>query len=497
MAGPHMTKITSHKMARGRFVLRVASPEFEELQSLIFRRYPNLEWATFARFGWRDVGDALVVTLASIDPPKNGDLDEKVGHVAFDEQYTLRTALAAEKHVLAVGVIHSHPENCAPKPSPIDDDMDSYYSQYFADFAPNRPYVSLIFSIVAKQLVISGRIFWGGKWLPLERTAAEREIVKSWPERTYKRPQSYEIDRVARFTSVFGEEAFSRLRARRAAIIGSGGTGSAAVEILARAGIGQLVIVDPDIVERSNLERIHGSVPEHAKKKTPKVVVARELVHQIDPSIEVIALQGKLPQAEVIDAVVSSDIALGCTDQQHSRLALSDLAFRYLVPTIDCGVVLEGGAGTITGQVAQFVRLLAADPCVLCRNMIDPRRVAQELMSSEERAQREAAAAEAQIRGDDPDPYWQQERQINTVGYLTSAVGAMLAGYAIGWLTRRFDPPFERLQMNFVAPFLDVTDLPQKQRSECSCAKFRGWADQASAEALVSAPAHWSPAMLR
>ena len=492
-----MTKITSHKMAHGRFVLRVASPEFEELQSLIFRRYPNLEWATFARFGWRDVGDALVVTLASIDPPKNGDLDEKVGHVAFDEQYTLRTALAAEKHVLAVGVIHSHPENCAPKPSPIDDDMDSYYSQYFADFAPNRPYVSLILSIVAKQLVISGRIFWGGKWLPLERTAAEREIVKSWPGRTYKRPQSYEVDRVARFTSAFGEEAFSRLRAARVAIIGSGGTGSATVEILARAGIGQLVIVDPDIVERSNLERIHGSVPEHAKKKTPKVVVARELVHQIDPSIEVIALQGRLPQAEVIDAVVSSDIALGCTDQQHSRLALSDLAFRYLVPTIDCGVVLEGGAGTITGQVAQFVRLLAADPCVLCRNMIDPRRVAQELMSSEERAQREAAAVEAQIRGDDPDPYWQQERQINTVGYLTSAVGAMLAGYAIGWLTRRFDPPFERLQMNFVAPFLDVTDLPQKQRSECSCAKFRGWADQASAEALVSAPAHWSPAVLR
>ena len=40
-------------------------------------------------------------------------------------------------------------------------------------------------------------------------------------------------------------------------------------------------------------------------------------------------------------------------------------------------------------------------------------------------------------------------------------VGAMLAGYAIGWLTGRFDPPFERLQMNFVAPFLDVTDLPQ------------------------------------
>ena len=269
------------------------------------------------------------------------------------------------------------------------------------------------------------------------------------------------------------------------------------IEILARAGIGRLVIVDPDVVERSNLDRIHGSVPEHADHNTPKVVVARELVHQIDPSIEVVALQGRLPQPDVIDAVMSSNIALGCTDQQHSRLALSDLAYRYLVPTIDCGVVLEGKGGTITGQVGQFVRLLAADPCVLCRNMIDPRRVAQELMSGEVRAQRAAAAAEAEIRGDDPDPYWQRERQINTVGYLTSAVGAMLAGYAIGWLTSRYDPPFERLQMNFVAPFLDVTDLPQEQRSECACARFRGWADQASADALVSTPSHWPPVLLR
>ena len=492
-----MTNIACQKMAGKRLILRVAAPEFDELQRLVFRRYPNYEWATFAQFGWRDTGEALVITLASIDPPQHSDLDEEVGHVAFDEQYTLRIALAAEKHTLAVGVIHSHPEECVPQPSTTDDDMDGYYSEYYADFAPHRPYVSLIFSRVAKQLVISGRVFWGGQWLTLDHTVAEREIVGDWSKRTYKRSPSYEVDRVARFANAFGEEALSRLRGACAAIIGSGGTGSAAIEILARAGIGRLVIVDPDVVERSNLERIHGSVPEHADNSTPKVVVARELVHQIDPSIEVVALQGRLPQPEVIDAVMSSNIALGCTDQQHSRLALSDLAFRYLVPTIDCGVVLEGKDGMITGQVGQFVRLLAADPCVLCRNMIDPRRVAQELMSGEERAQRAAAAAEAQIRGDDPDPYWQRERQINTVGYLTSAVGAMLAGYAIGWLTRRYDPPFERLQMNFVAPFLDVTDLPQKQRSECACARFRGWADQASAEALVSTPSHWPPVLLR
>ena len=47
----------------------------------------------------------------------------------------------------------------------------------------------------------------------------------------------------------------------------------------------------------------------------------------------------------------------------------------------------------LVARVGQFVRLLAADPCVLCRNMIDPRRVAQELMPSEEREQHIAAAS--------------------------------------------------------------------------------------------------------
>ena len=492
-----MTASSLHSPEPKMVILRAAEPEFQALKRLVFRRYPDKEWATFGRFGWRDTGHTLIVTLAGIDSPECGDLDENVDHVAFDEKYTLRIALSAENHALSVGAIHSHPENSAPRPSLIDDDMDDYYSRYFADFAPNRPYVSLILSIVSHQLVISDRVFWDGSWLRLDRTLAERSFVNNWPRIQSKQQSNFEVERVARFVGAFGEEALSRLREACVSVIGTGGTGSAAVEVLARAGVGRLVLVDPDVVERSNLDRIHGSIPAHSERNTPKVVVAKELVHQIDPSIDVVALQGRLPQSEVIDTVVSSDIALGCTDRQHSRLALSDLAFRYLVPAMDCGVVLEGEDGVISGQVAQFVRFLAADPCVLCRNMIDSRQVAQELMSDEERSHRSAAAAEARSRGDDPDPYWLRERQINTVGYLTTAVGSMLAGYAIGWLTGRFDPPFERLQMNFIAPYLDVTNFPQEQRSACSCAKFRGWADQAKAESLISAPSHWSPVVSR
>lgn len=176
-----------------------------------------------------------------------------------------------------------------------------------------------------------------------------------------------------------------RLRKAVVAVIGAGGTGSMAIEVLARAGVGKLIIVDPDHISESNLERMRGSRPEHVAQRSSKVSIARQHVLLINPQCEVEAYVGALPQKEIVDAVVTADVALGCTDQQHSRLSLSDISFRYLVPSIDCGVMLEGSDGKINGQIMQMVRFFAADPCALCRGMIIPTRVAEELMSEDEK----------------------------------------------------------------------------------------------------------------
>lgn len=472
-------------------IVRLAAPEFDDLRALLFRRYPDQEWATFARFGWRETPEALVLTLAALDPPGPGDLDEEVAHVAIAEPYSLRVALAAETHPLVVGIVHSHPQSYPPRPSPIDDDLDGYYGGYLGGFTRGRPYVSLIISEVEGELAISGRVFWRDEWLVVDRIVAERTPLLTWVGGRRPTREHLPRGRTARLAAAFGDEAGARLRRATVAVIGAGGTGSAAIEVLARAGVGRIIIVDPDHLDESNLERVHGSVPEHAKDRLPKAVIARDHVRAIDSSIEVRAYVGRLPQGEIIDTVVTADVALGCTDQQHSRLALSDLAVRYLVPSLDCGVVLEGEEGIVTGQIVQIVRFLAADPCAWCREMIVPQWLAQELMSEAERVQRRAAAAEARARGEDPNPYWRHQPQLNTVGYHTTVVGGMAAGYAIGWLTGRFEPPFTRLQMNLVAKFLDVTDVDQPPRPDCVCRRARGSADQGSADVLITPPSHW------
>jgi molybdopterin/thiamine biosynthesis adenylyltransferase len=311
---------------------------------------------------------------------------------------------------------------------------------------------------------------------------------------TRQRRESREFARVARLASAFGEDAARRLQQSCVGVVGAGGTGSPAIEALARAGVGRIIAVDPDFFAESNLERLHGSVEQDVVDRPSKVAIARRHVSAINSRCLLTMIRGRLPQEEVVDALIHANVVLGCTDQQYSRLALSDLAVRYLVPVLDVGVALEGSEGRISGQILQLLRLLPTDPCVLCRGMISPVQVSQELMSDEERRQRIAAAIQAEARGERGDQYWRHEAQLNTVGYLTTTAGAIAAGYAIGWSTGRFEPPFSRLQMNLSAPFFDVTDIECEARSSCPCQQMRGWSDQGRADALITAPKHWAPA---
>ena len=65
-------------------------------------------------------------------------------------------------------------------------------------------------------------------------------------------------------------------------------------------------------------------------------------------------MRGALPQGLAVDKLVEADVILGCTDQQHSRLALSDLVVRYLVPAIDCGVSLEEARESFAARLYSY-----------------------------------------------------------------------------------------------------------------------------------------------
>jgi hypothetical protein len=129
------------------------------LLRLLFLRYPDNEWGTFFRFGYRRTRWGVLITWVDALRPEAGDLDRNSPLVEFRPAYIHRALAALESDELAVGVIHSHPQDCAPFASRADDDMDSYFAEEFERFGNGRPYGSFIVSRNSnREVSFSGRV---------------------------------------------------------------------------------------------------------------------------------------------------------------------------------------------------------------------------------------------------------------------------------------------------------------------------------------------------
>jgi molybdopterin/thiamine biosynthesis adenylyltransferase/proteasome lid subunit RPN8/RPN11 len=493
----------------GRYCLfRITKTEQEKLEKHLYRRYPRREWGSFFRFGFRRTSWGLALSYVDGLWPEPGDLDRRSPITTFTSQYTLRVFRTAERQELGIGVIHSHPQGCWTSPSDLDDDMDGYYSKEFMAYSGGFSYCSLIFQRDADgRFSFTGRVFDRGEWLPVREMLTvgfplQRELAENFlsPNSTHFASSENEESTTARLESLFEVKGQERLSRSTVGVIGCSGTGSPTIHVLARARVGNFVVVDPQRLGRSNLERLHGSI--HADlcgdKMPYKVELMRRMILAINPQACVTALVGNVLDEDVLHELLRCDLLLGCSDTQHARVMLSDLAKHYLIPSIDVGVLMEGATGKLTAQLAEFVQYAPDLPCVFCCGRIDAAKLAEELMSEEEMNRRIAAAEEAKQRGEAPDQYWRgRAPQLHTVGYMTTTIGSLAAGYAEGWLTGAFPLPYSSFQFDIGQSRFGFVEQPRFQRPNCVCGKTIGWADQARSFRNVAKPQHWPKRALR
>jgi molybdopterin/thiamine biosynthesis adenylyltransferase len=484
-------------------IMRTTGALRERLESLIFSRYPEKEWATYFLFGTHPTPEGMVITVVDLIEPQGNDLDSTTAIVRFTEPYSLRAALEKQRRGLCVGVIHSHPQGYGVYPSRLDDDMDAYYMDYFPAFGKEAAYFSLIFSRAKDNAIrFSGRGWYEGQEFQLTEivTVSDKEIRREAARCKSSAAEHSQNEYRERFEQIYGAEAAARLRNARVVIIGASGTGSPAAHALARAGVENFVLIDPQRLAKSNLERLHGSYEAHftqGEANAPlKVEVVRDLIEAINPKANVTCIVGNVLQPLARDHVVGADLVISCTDTNHSRTAISELAYRYQVPAIDVGVVFESKNGSVTGEIGRLTFYSPGGPCAHCLGLVDPWRATVELMSEEEKDRRRREAKEAKLRGDDAGAYWRDAPEIPTVGHFTSMAGALAASYAIGWLTGKFTPPNRYFEFNILSPNFDYVGFDAPCRSGCYCETLIGHADQGAHAALISAPPHWPDARL-
>ena len=493
----------------GRYCLvRITKADREKLEKHLYRRYPRREWGSFFRFGFRRTSWGLALSYMDGLWPDAGDLDRQSAITTFTSQYTLRAFRTAERKEVAIGVIHSHPQGCWTSPSALDDDMDGYYSKEFMAYSGGFPYCSLIFQRDSDgRFSFTGRVFDRGEWLPVREMLTvgfpiERETAENvqLAETTDAASADGEESTTARLESLFQLKGKERLIRSTVGVVGCSGTGSPAIHVLARACVGNFVVVDPQRLGRSNLERQHGSVfADLGGDEMPyKVELMRRMILSINPKAHVTALVGNVLDEDVLHELLRCDLLLGCSDTQHAKVMLSDIAKHYLLPSIDVGVLMEGKDGKLASQLAEFFQYAPNLPCAFCSGRIDSGKLAEELMSEDEINRRIEAAEDARRRGQAPDQYWQgRAPQLHTVGYMTTTAGSLAAGYAEGWLTGAFSIPHSSFQFDMGQPRFGFAEQPRFQRPNCICREQIGWADQARAFRNVSKPKHWPRKALR
>jgi molybdopterin/thiamine biosynthesis adenylyltransferase len=165
-----------------------------------------------------------------------------------------------------------------------------------------------------------------------------------------------EVERYARHLVLreLGGPGQQKLKAARVLVVGAGGLGAPVSLYLAAAGVGTLVLVDPDAVDRSNLQR--QVLYAEADLGRPKAAAAEERLMALNPNVEVEGLTVALTSENAHELVKGFDLVLDGTDDFATRFAVNQACMAAGIPLV------SGAIGRWTGQVGVF----SGKPCYRC-----------------------------------------------------------------------------------------------------------------------------------
>jgi molybdopterin-synthase adenylyltransferase len=299
--------------------------------------------------------------------------------------YSLRTALGARlkpefvaevaqrarKNHESVVFVHTHPFSMNQF-SRIDDEGEKQLMGFLQQRVPNAAHAAML---VTPEVTIARRLGLG----------RALDVIAVGPEVTWSTKSEHEFSnaRYDRQIRAFGATGQSVLKSLRVGIVGLGGTGSIVLQELAHLGVADFLLLDPDVLEESNLNRLVGGASSDIG--SPKVGVAKNLARRINPDVSVDARQESVLKVRTLRALADTDFVFCCTDSHGSRAALNQFAYQYLVPMIDMGVVIAVAEENVTNVAARTQMLAPGLACLFCANLLDPEQIRRDLLTDFER----------------------------------------------------------------------------------------------------------------
>jgi adenylyltransferase/sulfurtransferase len=161
-----------------------------------------------------------------------------------------------------------------------------------------------------------------------------------------------------------GKDGQARLAQGRVAIVGCGATGACVSGLLARAGVGQLLIIDRDYVEPSNLQRQSLFDEADAAESLPKAVAAVRKINAFNSEVQAKAEVADLTPENIAALLGDADLILDATDNFETRYLINDFAVKENKPWIYAAAVAAYAVtmNVIPGETACLACMFPAPP---------------------------------------------------------------------------------------------------------------------------------------
>jgi molybdopterin/thiamine biosynthesis adenylyltransferase len=387
MNRPRLTITEDHLEALRRLVL--CHPACEERAALLL-----LAPVEIGKDPWTGQSARRLLSRAVVSIPEEDVLSASGDHITTSTRPLARSLAVAAKQGLVVCYVHSHPHGVAVF-SEQDDDGEGR----MAHLAHNRNGDGTEFAslLLAGDGRLAARIWRHPTgFVPMESiTVIGDRIAIRWEALLTASPEAFHRQALA-----FGDALYADIASLRIGIVGGGATGSATAMLIGRLGGRRIALFDPDVIDVTNLNRLHGATIDDALASRPKVAMLRGMLEGFGLGAEVVTVGVWAGNEDARDVLKSCDVIFGCTDDHDGRALLNRLAYVYSIPVFDMGIRIDprGPGLPVRGAVGRVTVIQPGTRCLLCRGVIDVVR-----------------AREEQIERTDPEEY---ERQ-RVAGYIT------------------------------------------------------------------------------
>ena len=269
--------------------------------------------------------------------PEKGDRILK-GHAEFSPRFLSRALNLAVREKAGLAFMHSHPS-------------DGWQDMSGPDIAAERDVLAppaMAAGLPLLGLTIGTDGYWSARFWEKGGETARRfwcQKVRSAGRKSYKihcadhlLPPPARKEALRRTFDTWGARHQNNIARLKAGIVGLGSVGCIVAEAMARIGVGHIVLIDPDKVERHNLDRLLYGLPEHIGSY--KALVAGQMLEKRSTAdkarIEAIPLS--IHNSKAYHAALDCDFLFSCVDRPMARDVLNFISFAHLIPVVDGGV---------------------------------------------------------------------------------------------------------------------------------------------------------------